>query len=312
MVLYSILLGLGAALCWGSADIFATIASRRLGVFTTLFFSHTGSFFVILACLILLWQPLHITPQLLLQSLPLGFGVGLLVACGYFAFYRALELGPLAIVSPLTSADGAIAALLALFIFHESLSTWQAGALSILFLGIIFVSLEGSSLPIFFKTLRSFSFAKGGIKWALLAMVAFGIGLFGIGFATKTTVWFLPIFWMRATSALTMTSVQIWQQRKTFPAFSLISQNTEKVTNRWHTWLGFAGFAGLLDCGGLLFYSFDTHIGTTGVAAAVSSCFVLLPLLFGTFVLRERLALHQMLGVGFIVTGLLILGYNSG
>ncbi len=307
MVLYNVLFGLGAALCWGSADIFATIVSRRLGVSTTLFFSHTWSLVVIIACLAIVWQPLALTPQLLLQSFPLGFCVGLLVACGYFAFYRGLELGPLAIVSPLTSADGAIAALLAILFFHEVPGLWQGGALLILFLGIIFVSLEATSLTSFTKTIRLSSLATGGTLWGLIAMLTFGVGLFGISIATKSVGWFLPIFWMRVTSALTMTCVRLWQQHK---AHSRTTQHKKKHHDTWRTGLGLAGMVGILDCSGLLLYSYDTSIGSTGLAAAIGSCFVLLPLLFGTFVLRERLAIHQMLGVGLVVTGLFLISIS--
>jgi len=38
---------------------------------------------------------------------------------------------------------------------------------------------------------------------------------------------------------------------------------------------------------------------------------VLLPLLYGAFVLHEKLAIHQTIGVGLVLMGLVLLGYNS-
>jgi drug/metabolite transporter (DMT)-like permease len=49
---------------------------------------------------------------------------------GYFSLYRGLELGPLAIVSPIVAADGAIAAVLAILLLHERVSAWQARPLA--------------------------------------------------------------------------------------------------------------------------------------------------------------------------------------
>lgn len=311
MILYGILIGLSGAVCWGTADILATIVSRRVGILTTLFFSHIWGLPLLFVFLALAWQPLSLTPQALLQNLPLGLVIGLLTAAGYFAFYHGLELGPVAIVSPLTSADGAITVLLALLILHESFGVWQGGALIILFLGIIFASLEGTSPLAFLKTLRTSSIAKGGTRWALIAMITFSFSLFGIGLATKSAGWFLPIFWMRVFSTLAIMCVRLWQYIHVRSHAFLIKHAEDKRYGRWSMGIGLAALVGMLDSGGLLLYSFDTHVTATGIAAGVSSCFVLLPLLFGTIVLHERLAKHQVLGIGLVLVGLIVLGYNS-
>jgi len=285
--------------------------SRRVGILTTLFFSHIWGLPLLFIFLVLVWGPLSLTPQALLQSLPLGLIIGLLTAAGYFAFYRGLELGPVAIVSPLISTDGAVTALLALIILHESFGIWQGGALIILFLGIIFASLEGTSPLAFLKTLRSSSIAKGGTKWALIAMIMFSFSLFGIGLATRSVSWFLPIFWMRVFSTLTIVCVRLWQYIHVHIHKFSIKHAEDKRYSHWPMGIGLAALVGMLDSAGLVIYSFNTHVTATGIAAGISSCFVLLPLLFGIIVLRERLAKHQALGIGFVVVGLVVLGYNS-
>lgn len=311
IMLYGILLGLVCALCWGTADIFATVVARRLGTLTTLFFSHMWGLLFVLILLAFTWRPLALTPQALLLSLPAGLGLGVLLAIGYFAFYRGLELGPLAIVSPLTSADGAIAVLLAILFLHESLGVWQGSALLILFLGIVLVSLEGTSPVAFFKTMNKSVFAKGGTKWGLVAMIVFGLVLFGTGAAAQMDGWFLPIFWMRICSALIVASVRLLQQWRLRTQTISVQHTKYESTNSWLIMIGFAAVAGLLDTAGHFLYSFNTHIVATGIAAAVGSCFVLLPLLYGAFVLREKLAIHQTIGVGLVLVGLILLGYNS-
>ena len=305
---HGILIGLGTAFCYGSADVLATIVSRRLGILTTLFLSHLLGLPFMFIFLAFAWRSLALTPQALLQSVPLGLVLGLLVTIGYFAFYRGLELGPLAIVSPITSIDGAITVLLAVLIFHESLDTLKIMALIILFLGIIFVSLEGASPLAFLQTLRVSSFAKGGTRWALIAMIAFSFGLFGIGLATKTISWFLPIFWLRIFSTLAITSVRLWQHTQSRSDMLSILYTDDKGQNSWPLNIGLATLIGSLDSSALLLYSFNTQFASTGIAAAVGSCFVLLPLFFGVTILHERLAKHQLLGVGLVLTGLILLG----
>ncbi len=306
MMFHGILIGLGTAFCYGSADVLATVVSRRLGILTTLFLSHLLSLSFIFIFLAFAWRPLTLTPQALLQSLPPGLVLGLLVTIGYFAFYRGLELGPLAIVSPITSIDGAITVLLAVLIFHESLGVFQIGALLTLFLGIVFVSLEGPSPLAFLRTLRINSFAKGGTRWALLAMIAFSFGLFGIGLAAKTVSWFLPIFWLRIFSTFAIMGIRLWQLTKSRSDVLSIPYTGKKS---WTLNIGLVTLIGTLDSGGLLLYSFNTQVATTGIAAAVGSCFVLLPLFFGVIVLHERLAKHQLLGIGLVLSGLVLLGY---
>ena len=305
---HGILLGLGTAFCYGSADVFATIVSRRLGILTTLFLSHLLSLPFMFIFLAFAWRQLALTPQAFLQSLPLGLVLGLLVTIGYFAFYRGLELGPLAIVSPITSIDGAITVLLAVLIFHESLDIFKIMALIILFLGIVFVSLEGTSPLAFLHTLRMHSFAKGGTRWALIAMIAFSFGLFGIGIATKTMNWFLPIFWLRIFSTLAITSVRLWQHTRSRSDMLPTTYTGDEGQNSWPLNIALATLIGTLDSGALLLYSFNTQVATTGIAAAVGSCFVLFPLFFGVIVLHERLAKHQLLGIGLVLSGLILLG----
>ena len=311
-MLLGVLLGLVCAVCWGTADIFATIVSRRLGIYTALYFSHLWGLLLAFVLLLCVWQPLALTTQALLVSLPAGLVLGILLAAGYFAFYRGLELGPLAIVSPLTSADGAIAVLLAILFLHETLGTWQIGALIILFVGIVFASLEGVSPLAFLQEIRTTTIAKGGTKWGLVAMIVFGLTLFAIGLATQTLGWFLPTFWMRVFSLMIVACVRLLQQKHLRSHASPLDAKKRGRRRNWWLEIGLVTFAaGMLDTGGQFLYSFNTQIAATGIAAAVGSCFVLIPLFYGAFILRERLATHQVIGIALVVVGLIVLGYSS-
>jgi drug/metabolite transporter (DMT)-like permease len=264
---------------------------------------------VLLLCV---WQPLALTPQALLVSLPAGLVLGILLAAGYFAFYRGLELGPLAIVSPLTSADGAIAVLLAILFLHETLRIWQIGALIILFVGIVFASLEGTSPVAFLQAIRATPITKGGAKWGLVAMLVFGLTLFVVGLAAQTVGWFLPTFWMRVFSLIIVAVVRFFQQKQFHSRIMLLDTKRRERHGNWRLKIALITlFAGVLDTGGQFLYSFNTQIASTGIASAVGSCFVLIPLFYGAFILCERLAPHQVIGIALVVVGLIVLGYSS-
>jgi uncharacterized membrane protein len=107
--------GLGAALGWGLADVMVALIARRIGSFVTLVIGQLAS----LIAFTMLWLSgvtsvgrLH--PALLL--LPL---IGVSGALSYVCFYRALELGPIALVSPIAAGYAAIVIALALLILRE-------------------------------------------------------------------------------------------------------------------------------------------------------------------------------------------------
>ena len=123
-----IALGLAAALSWGLADYFAALASRR-----------TGALQVVLG--------FHLVATALLAVAVFGTGddlsdvsrsdlgwfvfVGALGWLSYLAFYRALAIGPISIVSPIVSAYAAVTVICAVLIGGESLAAGEALAVAV-------------------------------------------------------------------------------------------------------------------------------------------------------------------------------------
>jgi drug/metabolite transporter (DMT)-like permease len=64
---------------------------------------------------------------------------------------------------------------------------------------------------------------------------------------------------------------------------------------------------GVLETAGLLLYSFDTQLASTGIASAISSSWGVIPLLAGITIFRERLASYQLFGVLLVLSGLFLL-----
>ncbi len=311
-----IFLAIAVAICWGSADTTATFASRRLGTFTTTMISLLVSVvtLILFALLFSTRLSLSLAPPTLLASAPIGLLSGVMAAIGYFSLYRGLELGPVAIVSPIVAADGAFAAVLAIPLLHERVSLWQLGLLLCIFCGIFFASTDLAELRKSLGTAGSFSLLKGGPRQGLLAMAAFGIMLFSIGASAQSVGWFLPIFWTRCFAALTLAAFGLWQ-RSRFARISSTSLSASAASadegairpSLLSTGLVLAIGVGLFETTGLLVYSIATRLAATGIAAAISSSFGLIPLLVGLTFLSERPKAHQLVGVALVTLGLALL-----
>src|SRR5437773_4213001 len=171
--------GLGAALGWGLADFLVAIVARRIGSFATVVLAHLTGVWL---CTVLLPLPglglgrLH--RGLLL--LPL---IGVLGGLTYLAFYRALELGPIALVSPIAAGYAAIVIALGLVVLHESVPALALGGAAVTLVGVI---LAATDLRVEARPAGS---GRTGIFFALLAMAGFGVGAFLIATFAKDTGW---------------------------------------------------------------------------------------------------------------------------
>jgi len=302
-----ILLGIVVAICWGSADTVATFATRRLGTFITTFISLIVSVAVLVLCGLLAYTQLALTPAAFVQSVWIGLLTGLMAAIGYFSLYRGLELGPVAIVSPVVAVDGAVGAVLAILLLHEQVSPWQVSMLIIIFLGIFCASTKLTEVRGVLRTAGFAGLAKGGVRWGLLAMLAFGLMLFGIGLASGQWGWFPPIFWTRVFAALTLLAGALGRRVWSSCTGASSSELVNAPVSLSKFALILAAAVGLLETIGLLVYSFDTQLASTGLAAAISSCFGVIPLVAGITIFRERPVALQVFGVFLVIAGLFLL-----
>ncbi len=302
-----ILLAIVVALCWGSADTVATFAARRQGTFATTFISLIASVTVLLLFGVFAFTRLALAPAVFVQSAGLGLLTGLMAAIGYFSLYRGLELGPLAVVSPVTAADGAIGAVLAVLFLHEQLSIWQFSLLGVIFLGIFCASTNLMEVRGIVRTSGIAGLAKGGARWGLLAMLTFGVMLFGIGLASGKWGWYAPILWTRVFAALALLLLATWRRLLSLRSARARSDPAGAPAPLRMFGIGLAVIVGVLETIGLLVYSFDTQFASTGLASALSSSWGILPLVAGITFFQERPAAYQLFGVLLVLAGLFLL-----
>ena len=276
-------LGTLSAITWGCADVLVTYVSRRGGFFKTLLLSQIfGVALLVVVALALDDLPGPSTAQLLALV-----ALGPVAVAAYAGFYRALELGPIAIVSPIASANGAVVVLLAVLVLGESLTAMQALG-CILVLGfIVLAAREPDSEP-------GGGERRSGIRLALIASIAFGGYLFVLATMSDDLGWLVPILIARSVTVAIVSAVAVARPP---PSPGALGR------------LGLLGCvaAGLLDATGYLVYNRGAEIGEVAITSAAASAYPVIPILVGLFALRERIAWHQLVGVGGVLCGMVVL-----
>jgi drug/metabolite transporter (DMT)-like permease len=278
--------GLGAALGWGLADFGVALVSRRIGSFVTLVVAQLAGIvlFTVLLALPAFRLP-HWHPGLLV--LPL---IGVLGALSYVSFYRALELGPIALVSPIAAGYAAIVIGLALVFLGE-----RVPALALVGAGLIIVGVILASIDLRLPTEEGPG--QNGLLFAVLAMAGFGVGAFLIGALAKDAGWFGAIYLSRLGSAATLLIIVAATDRSGF------------ASTRW-TAMAPALLLGVLDIAGFAAYARGGELGHVSITAAASVSYPLIPILGGVLYFRERPAATQALGVALVIGGLVILAFG--
>ena len=113
--------GLIAAVGWGVSSVAATHAARRMGTLAALLASQITGTIVLTAVLAAMRPHLLALPG----SAVLGLaGAGFLSLIGWLTYYRALEYGPVGIVSGTAATYGGVTALLAMLVLGEPLGMY--------------------------------------------------------------------------------------------------------------------------------------------------------------------------------------------
>ena len=306
MELLGVGLGVTVALLLGSSDILATLAARRLSTFKTTFVSQSAGLLMLLAFgTIAFWRwHLSLTQTAFALSALIGIFTGLCAALGYLALYRALESGPIATVSPLTASSSIFTLILSALILKEQLTPERKGFVTLGILGIVLASSSLAELRVLLKKPGS-SLWSQGVRWAVVATLAFGTMDFGIGASATVSGWFLPVLWTRFFSILFLTLIFCWKryQRLSRAQLSLPLPSIKDMADVWKllskivSGILLALIVGMVESAAILTFSLDTRITTTGIAAAIASSYTLVVMIFGMIVYRERLAKNQLFGI---------------
>lgn len=275
-------LGTLAAISWGFADVFVTYLSRRGGFFKTLLATQFfGVILLVLVALVVSDLPGPSTAQVLALA-----ALAPVAVAAYGGFYKALELGPIAIVSPIASANGAVVVVLAVLVLGESLTGVQALGCVLVLGFIVLAAIEPRA--------TADAGNRSGVRLALLSSAAFGGYLFALANLAEDLGWLVPILIARTTTVAVVAAVAIARPPPAPGALGLIGA------------LGCLG-AGVLDATGYLVFNRGAEIGEVAITSAAAAAYPVIPIVVGLLALRERVAGHQLVGVAGVLAGMVVL-----
>ena len=284
--------GLLAAIGWGTTDFLAAVSGRRLGSLPALAVSQLVG--IVLATALFLVNgngvaSLHGLVWFLIAN-------GLIAMVAYSLHYRALELGPVAVVSPVGAGYAVVGFALAVLLLPNE----TPGAVAILggIVTICGVFLVSANLPALRAGLHE---RPPGLWWAVGSAVGFGVAGFILGVIAKdSNDWIATLFTTRVVLVLAYIPLLV-ARRRTF----------HKVAGATAIAYVAAAAAGAFDLMGVASYSAGATRGFLSVVLAASAVFPAIAVALSVLFLKERLVLNQYVGIAVVIGGLLLLAFGA-
>jgi drug/metabolite transporter (DMT)-like permease len=277
-----ILGGLGAAICWSVSILCSSQSARRIGALSSLaWVMLVGCVFTLPA--IALAGPVNLGAR---EVSLLGVS-GITNVVGILFVLTALRSGKVSVVAPITSTEGAIAAVIAV-IAGEQLAPGAGLVLGAIVVGVVLAASERHP-----EAIENARF--GPISTALLALAAascFGINLYVSGLIGQE----LPLAWSALPARLTGVLAI---------AIPLILLRRLRLTRAAAP---FVLVTGLTEVLGIASFAFGAREGIA-IASVISSQFAAIAAVAAVILLRERLARVQVVGVATISVGVAVLSY---
>ena len=285
MVFESFLFGLIGALTFGFADFLAAIVARKIGIFRVLIWNHIVS--VGLPTIYLLFAA-DLSQVSSTHWLAL-IGLSILTFITLIGFYRALQLGPVSVISPIVSAGAVVSLLLAVTLLGERLSTGQTLGASVALGGVVLTSTD-------IRDLRGGNgLFSQGVLLGLGTMLAGGFLVFSTGRLSQELGWFLPVYLIRLITLVMLAPIQI--SRHEWPWHGLSIGLIFGVM-----------LIGILQMGGMFVLARGMEVGAISIVSATLSVYPIVAIVGGLVIFRERLAPNQFLGLVSVLAGIIVLG----
>jgi drug/metabolite transporter (DMT)-like permease len=278
----AVILGLAAAITYGAADFMGGLVTRRTDVFGVVVWSQiAGSALLVLAVPFL--DPSDLTRDTVVWGLLAGLSGG----AGVTLFYRALSLGKMTVIAPITGVEAASVPVLFGLVTGER----PAG-----------IALVGVALALIAVALVSASSEEGEARVRIslsdrTVLYALGAGL-GFGFffifldeaGTGAGLW--PLVFSRIASLVFAGSVALLMRRSLRPAPGTLPQ---------------IALAGLLDVGANFFYLAASREGLLSIVAVLTSLYPASTVVLARTFLGERLIRPQLAGLGLAAIGVTLI-----
>jgi drug/metabolite transporter (DMT)-like permease len=290
-----ILLGLVTALCWGSADLFARFATRRIGTFRTMLYMQMCGF-----CLLTLAMPRlggwgHLFDGSGWQPWAWGILAGVLNTSATLALYRSFEIGKLSIVAPISACYPVLTMLLSA-LTGERLTPLRLFGLALTIAGVVVVArgeqAPNDANPIDEQTQPAKK--RLGVGWAIFAAAGFGVMFWLLGLRVVPLLGSSPSVWIIRLTSVAATALVM-----------LVARQSGALPLRRDTPWIFG--VGLLDTSAYVFNNYGMLHEQTSVVSVLASLYGAVTVALAALLLREKVSPSQWLGIVAIFIGIMLI-----
>jgi drug/metabolite transporter (DMT)-like permease len=272
-----VLLGLLAAACYGAADFFGGLATRRSTMFAVAMLSQAVGFILLLAVMPLFSG--HLTREAAVYG-ALG---GICGGVGLALLYHALSIGKMGVVSPITAVLAAALPLAIGVMRGEHLSVWQSSGIGIALFAVVLISLSQEN--------GRFEFSTVGVKEAVASGIVLG-GFYVFLAQAGPGAGLYPLLFARLASSLFLLLLALLLRKQIAPA-----RDTVRLIV----------VAGAIDMTANCLYVLAVYAGYLSIAAVLTSLYPASTVFLARIVLKERLSAIQKTGVAFALAGVALI-----
>ena len=286
----ALVLSLVAALTYGTSDFFGGLASRRLNVLHATAGTYVVATVAVGAGLLLVggvWTT---------DATALGALAGILAVVGFVAFYAALAIGPMSLLSPAIALIGGVVPVAVAAATGQSLGPLQWIAIAVAVIATVLISVPSQR-----------SSERVTLRAAVLAVIA-GLGLGGSVVAldfTDAASGLVPAM-VEMLVGVAVLLLLIAVLKVTRASFSLLAifepppaAGRQGFTAR-RAWV-LATIAGLLLGVSNSLITIALHEGNLAVVSVLVSLYPLATVVLAAVVLRERLSAVQITGIALAI-----------
>jgi len=273
-------LGIGAALCWGFADFLGGIRTKALTLALVLLVSQ----FTALVAIVLVVAVGQLEAPSFGEVAP-AIGAGIAQLVGIAALYRALAIGTMSLISPISASGAAVLPVIVGVATGERPEALQFAGMAAAFVGVILATRAPESAD-----------GKASSREALLlsglAAVGFGCFFIGMDAAVEEAGPFWPLLIARVTACAALGAVllalrpRLALDRAALPSLALI---------------------GMLDVAANAFFALGTDTGLLSVVSVLASLYPVATVVLARALLHERLVRVQTVGVVVALTGVALI-----
>jgi len=280
-----ILFAFGALLCWGFGDFFIQRSSRAIGIWKSLFFIGISGIVVIFPFIVgelggLFREPKHLA----ILSL-----AGVIVLVTALFEFESLRRGKLAIVEPVLGLELPITIGLSTLIWGEIISLPQLLLSFTTFIGIVLVITKHHSHLHYHRRLG----IEKGVVFASVGAIGMGLFNFLIGVGSQQTSPLLTI-WFTSLLFTFVCFVYLVRHNMFHELIEDIRKNPVPIIA-----------VSVLDNVAWVLFAASTTIIPIAIATTISESYIIITVLLGLFMNKEKLRWHQFIGI--IVTLLSII-----